>query len=126
MHLFQSVQKTFAIFGISSSQSKQSNPFNHRKILATSLVYILTIISYNVYLFHVAATFWEYTENSFFNSGSMLNYLFFIFLVLQMKKIFEFIDRFETVTVDSKSCPIFAFYFQQVSIENDVEKKTSR
>lgn len=101
MLLFQLVQKRFAFLGITSHQSMQKNPFSIT-LLATFLSYILAIISYNVYLFSVATTFWEYINNIYLNSAATTIVVCFVILVFNMNKFFEFIDSCVTIATDSK------------------------
>lgn len=72
MLLFQTIQRGFALLGISSHQPMQKNPIINHKIAMTLLTYVLTIVSFNVYLFRVASTFWEYTINIYSNSATFL------------------------------------------------------
>lgn len=101
MHLFQTIQKIFVFVGISSYQSMQVNPFD-RKLLLTIFSYSLTIISFDVYLIHVANTFWEYNDNIYINSASTLAVICYIFVVFKMKIIFQIISDCETVAVKSE------------------------
>lgn len=122
MRLFQSVQSFFAIVGITSYQSMQKHPFNH-KILATFFSYSLTMTSYNVYLFHVATTFWEYNDNIYMNSATMLVVIGFTIVVFNIKKLFEFIDSCEAITIDSKQQQIHAESINLFNLNTRSHKK---
>lgn len=101
MHIFQRVQRGFAFVGITAYQSTQRSPFNRRN-LATLFSYTLTVISFNVYLVHVAKTFWEYNDNIYTNSASTLTIICYTFLVLNMTILFKIIDDYESIAADSE------------------------
>lgn len=64
--------------------------------------YTLSIISFNVYLFHVASTFFDYTNNIYTNSASTMTVISYIVLVFNSKQIFPNINHLEKMTVDSE------------------------
>lgn len=101
MQLFQRIQRGFAVVGITAQQSVQKNPFN-RRVLATLVSYILTVISFNVYLFSVASTFWEFTDNIYTNSASTLAVICYLFIVFNMRIIFNIIDNYERIIINSE------------------------
>lgn len=101
MQLFQTIQRRFELLGISLHQSMQNSPFN-RKIAVTFFIFTLTIASYNVYLFRVAGTFWEYTINIYSNSATSLAVFCYVIVVLKMKKIFAVVGACESIINDSK------------------------
>lgn len=111
MNLFQTTQKGFALVGIKPCQSKQNDSLN-LKILATLLSYILTVISYNVYLFCVASTFFEYTDNIYANSALTSSVICYIIAVAKMRKIGEVFADCEAVTVKSEWKLEVCFKFQ--------------
>lgn len=101
MKLFQSIQRGLALVGLTSYQSRQKNPFS-RKILITTFSYTLTVISFDVYLFCVARTFWEYTENIYTNSQLTVAVFCYIIVVFKMKNIFQGFNECEIFTVKSE------------------------
>lgn len=101
MKLFHSTQESFAILGITLDQSMQNNPFSKR-VLAAFSSYILTIALYTVFLFRDANTFWEYTDNIYTNSATMVIVACFIIVVFNMEKCFALIDSCVTVVAKSK------------------------
>lgn len=121
MQLFQTIRRGFAFLGVSSLQSMQTNPFNRRNV-ATLFSFILTIAAYNIYLFRVASTFWEYTINIYSNSATFLAVGCYVIVILKMRKIFQVIDKCEKVTVDCKRKLELCITFQQVSIQSKIER----
>lgn len=101
MKLFQSVQESFAILGITLEQSVRSNPFNER-ILAALSSYLMRVILFTVSLFHDAETFSEYTENIWLNSAAILVLVAFAVMVFNKGKFFALIDNSVTVVANSK------------------------
>lgn len=101
MQLFQTIRRRFAFLGISLHQSLRKSPFN-RKSAATLLTYTLTVASFNVYLFRVASTFWEYTINIYSNSATSLAVFCYVIVVLKMKRIFAVIGACESIIDDSE------------------------
>lgn len=101
MKLFQSVQENFAVIGVTSDQSMQSNAFNNR-ILAAVSTYTLNVALYIVFLFHDASTFGEYTYNIYSNSATILILICYIIVVFKMNKCFALIDRCATVVAKSE------------------------
>lgn len=110
MHLFQSIQRGLSLVGISSYQSRQKNPFSP-KILATLISYMITIISYNLYLFRDASTFFEYTDSIYNDSVSTLTVIFYVMFIFGMSEIFQIIDDCEAVTVKSEHKNRISFKF---------------
>lgn len=101
MKLFQSVQRSFALVGITSGQSNGPKQFNW-KISIAICSYSAQAIAFNVYLFHIATTFWEYTDNIFINSAASAVVTGFTIVAFNKPKFFGFIDSCETFVVKSK------------------------
>lgn len=93
LQIFQTVQRQYAILGISSShQSNRKYPFSER-VLFGFLLFGCNIVSHAVYIFHVADGFMEYVECICVTSGSILIYIGFAAIVLGQTAIFETIDK---------------------------------
>lgn len=101
----ETVQKYFAMLGISASQSIQKHPFNIQN-LAVSCVFGITIIDGTIYIFHVADTFKEYTEAVYFTSTTAINASIFASFVWKMSKMFESVDYLEDIIQKSESTNI--------------------
>lgn len=113
MKLFQSVQETFATLGITLNQSMKNNPFNTRTLAAFSS-YILTVTLYTVFLFHDAKTFWEYTDNIYTNSATIVIVVCYVIIALNMEKCFALIDRCVTIVATSKLIPnVLSFHLKR-------------
>lgn len=102
MNLFQTTRKGFQNVGISPCQSMQINDLFNRKVLATLFSYTLTVISYNVYLFCIATTFFEYTDNVYANSALTSSVICYIIAVFKTKKIGRVFHECETFTIESE------------------------
>lgn len=97
MKLFQIIQKKFAFFGITSTQSIEAHPFNE-KILLVYVVYGSTWISSVLFLVRRASTFEEYTNNIYITTATAMIIFCFTVVVLRMPKLFEFINKCERLT----------------------------
>lgn len=73
-----------------------------RKVLETLVSYTLTVISYNVYLFYVATTFFEYTDNIYQNSALISSVICYVIAVFKMNKLGSVFSACEAFVVDSK------------------------
>lgn len=101
MRIFQSFRRHLVFAGFIAHQSVQKNPFN-RRVLLTVLSYTLSIISFNVYLFRVASTFFEYTNNIYTNSASTITVICYIILAFNQRKMFENFELLEKNIADCK------------------------
>lgn len=99
MKLFQTIQRKFAILGISPDQSIQNCPFN-QEIILVYIIYGSACIMSNVYLFHEAQNFEEYTNNIYITTAATMLLFFFTIIINKMANLFEFIDNVEKL-IDS-------------------------
>lgn len=97
MKLFQSIQKSYAILGISRGQ----RPLNIQ-ILAVAFVFCLSATSNTVLLFRGLENFSEYTDMIFAISVNMLTNIFFSNSIVNMESFFEFVDSCEKIVDKSK------------------------
>lgn len=97
MKLFQSIQKSYAILGISQCQPS----FNIR-ILVASLGFGSGIILSNVFLFRDIENWKEFTDTIFVNSSVILVDICFSNMIFKMEKLFQFIDCCEKIFETSK------------------------
>lgn len=100
MKLFQFVQKQFAILGIIPNQQQQ--PFN-LKIRMVFVCYWTTNISNVLILIFKAKGFNEYTNSTFITSATTTVAICYTILILNMAKLFEFIEFSEEITVCGES-----------------------
>lgn len=93
---FKTVQKNFAMIGISPELLTQSYPLNG-KILMSFLLIISGITFVCVYLFTEAKTFFEHTQSICNASIGLLIFFALAILILKVEKLFEFIDRCDSI-----------------------------
>lgn len=89
MALFRLIRKNFESLGISLHQSKHR--FN-TKIVFISFSHCLNCVSYFLFLFYEANTFWDYTNNIYAFSTAILIVTCFTIVIFQMRNLFELID----------------------------------
>lgn len=107
MKLFSLIRKNFDILGICLDQS------NHRfntKIFFISFSYGLTCVSYFLFLFYEANTFWEYTNNIYATSTAILIVTCFLIIIYQITNVFELIENCENFVNKSESQTSNAIY----------------
>lgn len=92
MRIFNTVQNSYAILGISSpNQSKK----NLLLVLFIFLLYACNFVSLYVYIFYVANDFMEYIEIANWSSGSVIIFVCFVAIVFRKDKLFKAIDDME-------------------------------
>lgn len=101
MKIFQEIQRSFLILGITPYQSIQANPFNTH-IVKALLGSVLSTASYFLWFFYIAMSFNEYVKAIFYIFGSAITTVGFSVLVWKMKQWFRFIDNLETFINESK------------------------
>lgn len=101
LKVFETIQKKFAMAGISPKLVGQSYPFNGR-ILVCFLLFSSAFVFVYVYMFKYAETFSEYTQSVFLGAGAILFILLLLILILKVDKLFEFIDCCDIVFNKSK------------------------
>lgn len=75
----------------------------NKRIFFVSFLYSLTIISYSLYFIYDANTFWEYTNSIYSTTTFILNVTCFAIIILQLKNLFEFIEKCEKIVHKSQS-----------------------
>lgn len=93
---FKTIQKNFAMIGISPKLAAQSYPLNARVSLGL-LLGILGMTFICVYTFKDANTFFEYTQSVCQLSIGLLIFSALAILILKVEKLFEFIDRCDSI-----------------------------
>lgn len=101
MKLFQVIQKNFEVLGISPNQRSTNG-----KLVATSLIYGLSITSSAVFLFFEAESFLEYTSNIYITTAIGVICTYFIIWLIKLEKFFKFIENLESFFGKSK-CFVF-------------------
>lgn len=108
MKIFQTVQRHYAILGISSS-----NQLNELcKIVLFFFTFGCSIVLQFLYIFRVANGFMDYVEGICMTSSSIITFVSFSAIVFKKPVLFECIDNIERLINKSKSP-----YFQIVVIE---------
>lgn len=108
MKLFPIIRKNFEILGIILQHQQQSS-FN-KQIFFISFSYGLSCISYSLFLFYGANTFWEYTNNIYTNSATILIVICFVIINFRMKNLSELIDNCEKYIENNESLSSKAIY----------------
>lgn len=88
---FKTTEKNFATIGISPKLVNQSYPLNGI-IFMSFLILGLGSAFVCVYIFNYAATFSEYTQSIYTVSAAILIMVALIIIILQVDKLFEYID----------------------------------
>lgn len=94
--LFQLIRENLISIGIHPNLATQPYPFNKR-ILLRFLVLGSFIISPSTYAFHVAETFFEYTESSYMITFQIVITSTFAITILKEKTLFEAIVDLENL-----------------------------
>lgn len=97
MKLFQSIQKSYAIVGISRGQ----RPLNI-KSLAVAFALCSSTASNIVLLFRGPGNFNEFTDMIYVISLNMLANIYFCYSIVNMEFFFKFIDSCEKIVDKSK------------------------
>lgn len=93
---FETTQKNFAMIGIRRELLTQSYPLNG-KVFTVFLWPIMAVNFIYMYARNDIETFVEYTQSMFMASTAILVIFALIILMLKVKKLFEFIDRFDSM-----------------------------
>lgn len=97
MKLFQSIQKSFSLLGISQNQSR----FNDRMLLAASIFSAGTTLNI-VFVFTGTKTFREFTDAVYVACATAVFLICFAKIVFKMDKLFKLIDFIENIVDKSK------------------------
>lgn len=98
MELFEIVQRTSKILGISPNQLNQKHLLNGTVVLVV-LCYGLSVISCSVFVFYKAQSFEEYTEFIPVFATFIVTILSYINIILVKEKFFAIIDEcVDTIT----------------------------
>lgn len=95
MKIFRTVQKIYAIVGISSTNQSSDLLFNKR-VAFGSLLSGCTIISQSLYVFRVSNGFMEYMECICSTFASILIFIGFMVLVFNRTLLFESMNKIES------------------------------
>lgn len=91
MSVFEIFQKNAVNIGIDRKQLIAKYAFNAKSLKCFFVLGILVIFS-DVYFFHSANNFREYTESFYITSMANAVFLVFTIAIWQMKALFQFID----------------------------------
>lgn len=109
IQIFQLIQKYLANIGICPSLAKQPYPING-KIITGSATLILYVICSLIYLFYESKTFTERTRTVYMCSVAALVLFALLIFILNVTKIFQFIDDCEAI-VNTSECRSSFFSF---------------
>lgn len=101
LRAFKSIQKNFAMAGISRELMIQSYPLNER-IVTGFLLLSSTLVFICVYILNDAETFFEYTQSIYIASVATLFIFALFILIMVLENVFEFIDRCDCILNTSK------------------------
>lgn len=102
MKLFKSIQKHFAVVGISSRHANQKHLLNAKNVTAT-IIFGLTFTVKAMYLVHGAEQFEEYIAALFVVTALVSITVCFAIFIWKMPNVFQLIDTFEKTVNESKS-----------------------
>lgn len=106
MKIYQSLQKHFEILGVNKVQLRQATVFNLKNVFGL-FVFVQNTILTCAYLLFKCETFAEYADSYYISStvfGATINY---IYVVVNMKKVFDVIRTLECIIEKRKCCFIF-------------------
>lgn len=101
MKLFQILQQNFAIWGIDSDHSTRKNPLN-AKIMISSVLHGIFIVSSVLYILNEANSFEEYTNGIYSTASLVLTNSCYVIIIWTMKDCFEFIGFLEITFNESE------------------------
>lgn len=115
MKIFQTIQKKFALVGISKAPAAQSESFNWRLLMSFISLYseFITIL---LYIMLEAETFAEYIQLAFLLSLTVQITFDLSIIIIKTKKMFELIDHFESIINTSKHHRYQLYRFQLKTI----------
>lgn len=98
--LFRTIQKNYARLGIVPNQSKC---FRAKFCLVMAcLVYCSSTTSSVLFLIFEANTFTEFVNNIYITSAAIMINIFFIVIIIERDKLFEFIINIENLIDESE------------------------
>lgn len=101
MKAFKAIRKSFAVAGISPQLAAQSCPLNREILMGFFL--ITSGLSFTcVFILNYVETFSEYIQSTYIASMCVLILLLLAILILEVEKLFEFIDRSDGILNMSK------------------------
>lgn len=118
MKAFKTIQQNFAMAGINQKLLTQPYPLNW-EILFSFFILTSFLISIGVNMCKSAKSFIEYTQSITVGSGVLLIIFALIILILEVKKLFEFIDRCDSMLNTSKWNSKFKRQFRSILNLND-------
>lgn len=96
MKIFRTVQRQYAILGITSHELTSFESFNQISLVAVGIsLFGWIIFSQFMYIFYVATDFIEYMECSCSISAGIIVFICFAAIVLKRSLLFETIDNLE-------------------------------
>lgn len=93
---FKAIQKNFAIAGISPKLVTQSYLLNWKILQCFLLLWSATAFMC-VHTINYAETFSEYTQTIYMGSAAIIVIFALLILILKVKKLFEFVDRCDSM-----------------------------
>lgn len=99
--IFQLTQKKFAAAGINANLVTQPYPFN-RKILLNFLALFVSVICNLMHIFYEAKTFAEHLQSIYMCSLTIAIILALVIVLLNVAKLFNFIDSSEKLVNKSE------------------------
>lgn len=99
--IFKELQKNAVHIGIDRKQLTTKYRLNEKSLMCFFVLGILVICS-DMYFFHLAKNFREYTESFYITSMSNAGTLVFLIAIWKMNVMFQFIDNCERITVISE------------------------
>lgn len=102
--VFETFKKNAVNIGIDQEQLTRKNTFNEKNLKCFSALGIL-VISSDLYFFHLASNFREYTESFYITSMSNAVFLVFSVAIWKMEALFQFIDEVKRLSMLSEQHP---------------------
>lgn len=117
MKIFQTIQKNFAMLGISANQTRERSSINFKNSIAFVLI-LLNFCSQFINLIFLADNFEEYTICIYAFFTVMMFEMEFGIHVWKMTKLFKFIENFQRLIESSELNRNYPIMFQLLLLIN--------
>lgn len=98
---FKTIQKNFAMIGISAKLVTQSYPLNEKIFMGFLLFGSVTVFT-SVYILNYAETFFEYTQSVYLACVAIFFTTELLISILKVDTLFEFMERADCMMNTSK------------------------
>lgn len=101
MPITKAIQKNYALLGIDSNASNETNAFKARSTIAI-VVYCLSVLLTSVYLFCEAETIMEYMDSVYITSATIIDTFTYFSFFWRLGMFSTFVNSLEEAFEESK------------------------